>query len=162
MIINSKVQGLQNQLSGDVLWMSSKVMGQTLGNRLLLLLLPTSQLCLFRHSPSCHSLVVDPASHSFPTCKNSARLTLPPLHTFSFTFSLGPSFLFLSQRLQQESHGRPLQADALQLVLHFVLEVSEPDGRVDQNHCQGWKEIGRSSQSNLWMSQSQFSRATQK
>lgn len=126
---------------------------------LILLLLPPSHLCLFSHSPSCPSLVVDPTSHSFPICKNSTPL--PSLHTFSFTFSLGPSFLFLSQRLQQESHGRPLQADALQLVLHFVLEISEPDWRVDQNRCKGWKEIGRSSQSNSCTSQSKFSRATQ-
>lgn len=69
-------------LSGDVLWMFSTVMGQTLVS-----------FCFY----------------------------------FLLHISLGPSFLFLSQRLQQESHGRPLQADALQLVLHFVLEISEPD-----------------------------------
>lgn len=56
------------------------------------------------------------------------------------SFSLRSSFLFLSQCLQQESHGCPLQTDTLQFVLQLVLQVSEPHRRVNQNHCEEAKE----------------------
>lgn len=49
---------------------------------------------------------------------------------------LGSGFLFLSQSLEQESHGRPLQADALQFVLQLVLQAAQPHRGMDQDHCE--------------------------
>lgn len=39
--------------------------------------------------------------------------------------ALGSSLLFLSQRLQQQPHWRPLETNALDLVLNLVLEVAQ-------------------------------------
>lgn len=73
-------------------------------------------------------------SFHFPSVKPN---TPPdPCTPCYISFSLRSGFLFLSQRLQQESHGCPLQADALQFVLQLVLQASEPHRRVNQNHCE--------------------------
>ena len=40
----------------------------------------------------------------------------------------------LVQKVQDDTHGRLLQAHALNLVLHPVLHVAESQGAVDQDH----------------------------
>lgn len=49
--------------------------------------------------------------------------------------ALRPRLLLLAQSLQQESHGGPPQANALQLVLQLVLQAAQPHGGMEQNHC---------------------------
>lgn len=78
---------------------------------LLLFLFPTH---LFTFISLIISLWLDPA---YP----------PSLHTsssYSSSSSLGSRLLLLSQGLQQESHGCPLQTNALQLVLQLVLQAA--------------------------------------
>lgn len=60
----------------------------------------------------------------------------PPLSHSPSTSSLRAGLLLLAQGLQQETHGRPLQTNALQFVLHLVLQAAQSHRGVHQDRCE--------------------------